>query len=475
MNDFVVVGGGIGGSSSAALLTQKGYKTLLVEKEPYLGGASSTFTHQGFRYNAGATTFSGYEAGHQVKALFESLKLRPKLLYTDPSLVVIHHNIHVKRYRDVTRLIDEVNRAYYHPKNSDFWQLVAMINATFYTYQSHYLSGASWMKKLQSLLSFLPMGKKFAPYIFHNAYTFINNYFEPLSQEYYQFLDAQVMIVAQAPLQQINFLTAALALGYTFNQNYYVVGGMGELFGLLRSRIGEVHTQTMIKKIIRTKERYLLLTNDRVIESKNIVLNGTVYDNAQLFDDQQIHSYYQNYASLNNYQSAFVVYMTIKSDHAFAHHYQIIAQEAMDYTLSNALFVSFSDQADDKLAPKGHYSITASIHTDLRWWTRQCETVYQLRKAHLEQKLTQLICATLKLDQTDVVARFSATPKTFKRYINRAQLGGNPMQMRNLLFNTPANDTPFKGLYQVGDSVFPAQGWPGVVAGANNLMRVIDG
>jgi phytoene dehydrogenase-like protein len=41
--------------------------------------------------------------------------------------------------------------------------------------------------------------------------------------------------------------------------------------------------------------------------------------------------------------------------------------------------------------------------------------------------------------------------------------------MKNILPKLPGNDTPIKGLYHVGDSVYAAQGWPGVVMGVNNL------
>ena len=34
--------------------------------------------------------------------------------------------------------------------------------------------------------------------------------------------------------------------------------------------------------------------------------------------------------------------------------------------------------------------------------------------------------------------------------------------------------TPLNGLYQVGDTVFPGQGWPGVATGVLNLLKVLE-
>ena len=53
-NDVVVIGSGIGGLCTGALLARKGYKTLVVEKRPHIGGRCSTEEIEGFRVATGA-------------------------------------------------------------------------------------------------------------------------------------------------------------------------------------------------------------------------------------------------------------------------------------------------------------------------------------------------------------------------------------------------------------------------------------
>jgi hypothetical protein len=72
------------------------------------------------------------------------------------------------------------------------------------------------------------------------------------------------------------------------------------------------------------------------------------------------------------------------------------------------------------------------------------------------------------------VHSFAATPNTFAHYINRSQLGGNAISMKNFLPFLPSNDTRIKDLYNVGDTVYAAQGWPGVMLGVKNLQRLLD-
>ena len=71
-----------------------------------------------------------------------------------------------------------------------------------------------------------------------------------------------------------------------------------------------------------------------------------------------------------------------------------------------------------------------------------------------------------------ITLSFSATSKTFNRYINRTNCGGKPITFKNIL-ELPSCNTPFKNLYNVGDSVFAGQGWPGVAIGVDVLNKML--
>lgn len=472
MYDFAVVGSGVGGSSIAALLSAQGHSVVLFEKEPYLGGCSSSFRRGEFSYNTGATTLAGYEEGHLVKEVFDSLGFVPHLVESNPSMVVLHGGKTTPRYRDFELFFQALQSNYAHAKNRDFWELIAQINRDFYTFSSHYYTNANLFAKARSLLSFLPLFKRFRSALFVNAATFIEDFYGELSAEYRQFLESQVLIVAQAPLREISFFTAALALAYTFNKNYYVLGGFSTLFDGLTQGVQNVRRCNEVRSISRHKDSFTLYTKTQSYEAKKVILNSTVYDSAALFHNSEIQKYYQKYEKLDNHQSSFMLYMTIKSEQDFHHHYQIIEDAPFPYTLSQALFVSVSDKEDNAIAPKGYYSITASVHTDSRFWEEK--ESYKARKYELEAILRKVILTHLEIEEQQVMACFGATSKTFNRYIRRKQLGGNAMTLRNFLPFLPGNDTPIQNLYNVGDSVYAAQGWPGVMLGVKNLQRLLD-
>jgi len=475
MKDYAVVGGGIGGCCAAALLNHHGYDVVLLEKEPTLGGCASTFKHNGYQYNTGATTVSGYNENGIVRTLFDTLSLTPDLIATDPAIVILQEGKIVHRYQNVTRFVQELQHLHPHPKHDEFWNLVRTIGETFYALHGHYYSNASWSKKLISLLSLLPMVKHFLPYLWGDARTFIEKFYGGISQEYRDFLDAQIIIVAQEKSNKVNFFTAALALGYTFNETHYPVGGMGRVCETLTSAITDVRTSCEVLSIDRRNNHYVLTTHNGIIEAKNLVMGTSHYDSGRWFEDKEIRHYYQRYKKLDNHQSAFILYLTLNTQKSFYHHYQLISKEILPHTLSKALFVSFSDPRDTKLTAQGHYNITASIHTDSRLWLGLPPAEYKRQKKRLQDLLQAWICDTLTIDSNEIIDSFAATPKTFGRYLNRTQLGGNSLSISNFLPRLPSNDTPIKGFYHVGDTTYAAQGWPGVVMGARNLMKVIHG
>ncbi|QOP40390.1 phytoene desaturase family protein [Sulfurimonas marina] len=465
MFDFAVVGSGAGGSSIASLLSKKGYRVALFEKDTNLGGCSSSFKHKGYWYNTGATTLAGYEDGHVVKEVFDEIGLDPNLKESELSMEVIHKGKITKRYRELSKFVRELQKNYPSQKHEQFWNLVYRINQEFYQLKGYYYSNKNIIAKLFSLFSFLPFVIKFRKYLFISGEDFIKRCYGEVEQEYKEFLEAQVLIVAQAKLKEISFFTAAVALAYTFNKNHHVAGGFKKLFEDLTKNVESVFKNTQVLNIDKIGNYFELETAQEKFYAKKVILNSTVYQSDQLFSKKRYKEEFERYKKLDNHQGTFVVYITLKTDKKFDYHYQIIKEKCFTHAISNSVFISFSDDFKD-----GYVSITASTHTNYRIWYDQ----YQSKKEKLQGEIAQEIIQTFKLSKDEVVDLFSATPLTFKRYINREQVGGNPITMKNFLVKLPANDTHIEGLYQVGDTTFAAQGWPGVMMGVKNLARLLD-
>jgi phytoene dehydrogenase-like protein len=475
VREFAVIGGGIGGCSIAALLHAQGDDVVLIEKEAILGGCASTFQHGGRLYNAGATTLAGYHEGGIVRSLCERIGVELDVISTKKPITIIQNTKTCIRYGNVDTFVQEITRFYPHPKHAEFWNLVHSIGDAFYAMEGFWYSNRSTIAKLRSLFSYFPLLKKFWPYLHTNAHAFIHDFYGNPSDSFIDFLDAQIFIVTQAKSEQMNFFTAALALGYTFNETHYPIGGMGAVCTRITSKMEDVRTKCEVQSIERLGGMYHLNTSQGVIKARNLIMGTSHFESSQWFSDKEILDYYGRFEKKNNHQSAFVLYMTLKTERIFEHHTQIIAENTFPRTLSKSIFVSISDPSDDHISPNGEYSVTASIHTDARWWIGLEPAHYKKEKKQLESLLKEYICDTLSLSDKEIVQCFSATPKTFKKYIHRSQLGGNALTTKNLLPFLPSNDTPIKGFYQVGDTAYAAQGWPGIVMGVMNCARLIHG
>jgi len=68
--DALVIGSGMGGMSSGALLAHAGYRTLVVEKLPRIGGRCSTIPYRGVKCTTGVI---GPEMGGSLEKLFQNL------------------------------------------------------------------------------------------------------------------------------------------------------------------------------------------------------------------------------------------------------------------------------------------------------------------------------------------------------------------------------------------------------------------
>ncbi|MEP6844142.1 MAG: FAD-dependent oxidoreductase, partial [Pseudolysinimonas sp.] len=57
MTRAVVIGGGIAGLASAALLARDGYQVTLLEKNAEFGGRAGSWQHEGFRFDTGPSWY----------------------------------------------------------------------------------------------------------------------------------------------------------------------------------------------------------------------------------------------------------------------------------------------------------------------------------------------------------------------------------------------------------------------------------
>jgi len=467
--DLAVVGSGIGGSLIAALNAEK--NIALFEKDKNLGGCASTFKRFGNHYNTGATTLVGYEDNHVLKKHFDSIGLKPNITKSDIAIRVVQNNTTIDRIKNFEQFLDTINSIYPNKNNNKFWMTIKQIDEKFWKLQNiyyekyslkAYINTAKFIKELLSVFGFD---------LFKSANGFIKDTLGEISIEYKNFIDAQLLITVQTTSKDITLLSLALGLAYPFHDVFYVNGGMGSLIEDIVKDI-EVHKNEEMKKILKDGKNWIIKSEKEEYKTNQLILNSSIYQSTHLFEDKEIKAYYDSFQFSD--QSAFVVYMTIDCDEDFLEHYQFIYEELLPNSISNSFFVSFSKKEDTVLSKNG-YSVTISTHTKASYWKALSKNEYEYQKTQTQDYIIKKFLEYFDtIQQEHIVKYFSATSTTFNRYIGRYNCGGKAIGFKNIT-QLPSCNSPFKGLYNVGDTVFAGQGWPGVAIGVEVLQRQLNG
>ncbi|WP_323669622.1 phytoene desaturase family protein [Aliarcobacter butzleri] len=467
--DLTVIGSGIGGSLISILNKDK--NLVLFEKDKNLGGTASTFKRFGNYFNSGATTFVGYEDNHIIKEIFDSAYFIPDLKKSSYAYRTIINGKSIDRITDFEEFIESLNSVFYHKNNRYFWQTLKDIDERFWKLKDIYFAKYSLNSYLKSLKTIDILFKEYKFLLFKSAKSFIKEVLGDISKEYQDFIDAQLQITLQSTSKDIPLLSFAIALSYPFHKIFYANGGMGKLFDDMLKDIN-VKKNEQIMQIKKENNFYRLISSKDEYLTSKLVLNMPVFECKNLFLDEDLQSYYKKFEFYD--QSAFVIYLKIDSKKEFLNHYQIILKDNIPNAVSKSFFVSFSHKDDEKLSKDG-YSVTISCHTKALFWNELSKEEYEKNKEFTKNFiLDELLKNIPDIKKEDIKIEFCATSKTFKRYINRFNCGATPLNLKNI-FKIPSSLTPFKNLYNIGDSVFAGQGWPGVALGVkvlnSNLFR----
>ena len=99
MKTCVIIGGGIGGLVTGALLAKEGYQVTVLEKNAIIGGGLQTFMRNGVSFPTGMHIFGGFQEGGNLRKLFgylgvmDKIKLRPTDENTNDEVSFVDENV----------------------------------------------------------------------------------------------------------------------------------------------------------------------------------------------------------------------------------------------------------------------------------------------------------------------------------------------------------------------------------------------
>ncbi|MBE0427157.1 MAG: NAD(P)/FAD-dependent oxidoreductase [Nitrospirae bacterium] len=253
MYDAIIIGAGIGGLVCGCYLAKAGMKVLICEQHYKPGGYCTSFTRQGFTFDAAPHCFGSYRKDGMMRKILQDLEVDKKLniIRPDPSDIIMTPDYEVIFWNDFERTTEGFQRMFPEDRTNirNFFTLLMdtdpnsfsrMKNRTFKELLDQYLTNV----KLKSILSFPFLG------------------------------------IGGLPSSMISaFIGAKLFSEFLFDGGYYPEGGMQALPDALAERLkefgGELRLSCPIKKIRVRENRVtgVISEKDGFMPSRYVISN----------------------------------------------------------------------------------------------------------------------------------------------------------------------------------------------------------
>lgn len=480
---IVVVGAGVGGLTTAAWLARAGLDVTVLEAHVYPGGCAGTFYHRGYRFDAGATLAGGFAPGGPMDRLGRALGLCWPAHPAEPAMVVhMPGGEAVTRWGDARRWQSE-RQARFGPAAERFWRWQERTADALWSLARRVPpwppSGPVEAARLGRML----LQARPSPLLALDAVRTVESCLPRTSPDLRRFVDAQLLIAAQATSHSTNALYGAAALDLPRRGVVHLAGGMGAVAQFLTEAVrqagGRVLFRQRATRVRVAADRPIAVETARglTVPADVVVLNLPPRNAADLLGEvapaplQRVPPYPEDG------WGAFVLHVGLDAKvvpDGFPLHHQVIIGEPL--AEGNSIFVSLSPAWDERRAPAGRRAMTVSTHTrPVIWWDllQRDRPSYDARRAWYADTMLRAVETILPGLQAAADLVLPGTPVTFERYTRRVGgwVGGLPQT--SLFRHLSPRIGP--GLWLVGDSIFPGQSVTAVALGGTGVARAILG
>ena len=498
----MVIGAGVGGLTAAALLAQAGLDVTVLEAHVDPGGCAATFAHQGYHFDAGATLVGGFQPGGPHALVADRLGIDWPVRRSDPAMQVHLPDALVTRWGDPERWQAERGRAF--PGTERFWQAQEWAADRLWAFSA---SAPPWPP--QSPGDLVRLAARVQPGLIGLAPGVVGSVADwedrlgTDDRAFRAFVDAQLLIAAQATAARVAPLYGAVALDLARQGVYHVKGGVGgiaeTLVQAVRGQGGQVLFKRRVTRIERQAGRAVAVHAKRGprhsprperFEADIVLANLTPWNLARLVEPE-VRSQKSEVRSRNSdvrrqvggprpdtpMWGAFMLYLGVDEaaiPAGLPDHHQIVMDYDRPLGEGVSVFLSLSPTWDKGRAPAGQRAVTLSTHTRPGpWWElrERDHEGYLARRVEYTERLLRAAERVAPGVRAGIRLALPATPVTFEFYTGR-ELGMVGGFAQTSLFRSRGPRTATPNVFLVGDSIFPGQSTAGVTLGA---LRVVDG
>jgi C-3',4' desaturase CrtD len=481
--DVLVLGAGYAGLAAAALLAREGYHCAVLEAHDTIGGCASFYREGKYTFDVGATTFSGVLPHQPAGMVFDTLGIVPELERQDPGMIIRLTSGDVIRDADKDQWIDRAEELFTGRQRA-FWQRLYELEDRVWELIANrpYLPPVTARDLAQFLhprnLSAVPL----LPGLLRPMASLMSRYGVDADPRFCALVNELLLISTQNTAQSAPYLPAALGLTYP-SETYYPIGGMIRPAILLMRSIqnagGAVKTRRHVVSIVKAGSSWLITCSNGERYRAPVVVSSIPLWNLGALTEGHVRSWAEAYArKFDTSWSAITWYIRVESDVQCPSAYlQVHLDAPLPWTHSTSLFCTIKPPHDHQKSPAGTCTITMSTHARWADWQSISPEESSRRRSALIEAVRHVIRERIhEIPMASIASIDIGTPYTWQHYTGRfgGYVGGIPHHIRRPLLMLPPNQTPFPGLYHIGDSAFPGQGTPAVMLGAwNTVARIV--
>ncbi len=476
--DVIVVGAGLGGLSSAALLAKQGFKVLVLEASNEWGGCAGKFERGDFRFAAGATLGMGFQEDGVLNTLYKTLNMPLPERTNLPIIMDVHlPDGHLRYWRKKELWYKEISHQF--PEERE--RMIAFYEEIFQV--------GNWLNNIIDQKPVFPPAKfhhlptllklisketlRLLPFFTQTVHDRLKKYELLDNPRFIHFINGQLMDSVQTTAAFVPAFLGFAALQTFHLGAYSVKGGLAtvaqDLAQFIEANGGVLKRWHPVKRIQKHADHWQVTSKrQKTYTASQLIFNAPLHNlhallNGTAKEDVKVK---QNKEAQRPAWGAFSIYVGA-SETFFKNQTSLFHQFIDSYDLplaeGNHFLFSVSDPTDLIMAPKGKRSITMSTHTELEPWWEQSQ--YETKKALYSERLIKTVSHTFPHFENAIELLLPATPVTFQRFVHRekGKVGGYRPTGRFSWLNAQSIYSGVDGLWFCGDTIFPGAGTLGTV------------
>lgn len=484
--NIIVIGGGIGGLASAALLAKDGYQVTLIEKNSIVGGRARFLKLRDFYFDMGPSWYMMPEVFENFFKIFnkktsdfyqlKKLKTHYRVFFEDGEIIDIYSDIkkNLETFKKYEKDGDEKLKKIL--QKSKFIYEKSMSQLVFSDYKNIFE-----IIKPEILISLF----KF------NLFQSLHNYVKKIitNKKLQKILEYTTVFLGGSPYNTPAFYQ--LVAHADFNLGiYYPKGGIYQIIEALKKLCQEykvkIITNQSVKKLFFQNKKIIAVETNK----KNKYFGDIFIVNADypFFETNLIPKEYQTYKK-NYWQkkvfspSAFLIYFGIKDELKNSDHHNLYFTEDWSKHFDNvyltkkipenpSFYYHIPSKTDPNMAPKNHHSVMILVPMPPGLYLNKIQTENFYKK--IIKKFADL--NNIKNIEEKIIVKKIFQAKDFLNDYNA--YNGSAFGIAHTLFQTalfrPRNySKKINNLFYVGHHTNPGVGMPPVLISAQIVYNLI--